>query len=407
MKKILILAITCITTCITTFVFIRSILHIHPIHTSAHRESIPFNVTKTVASPNITLQISGRCAYPISHVGVDTRTSVLQDYDIHAKPTGGNRAPPTMNWARVILIREVLTICKNAKWIVYSDTDAYISHPMSLRYKLWLLPKSSCLVIQAGFWTVNSGFSAWRVNHCGLTLVEQWLSQYAKNNKRDYLGEQKGLLRIFKRNSKSVVQTRNGFLGWHMKGEGKYKTKLATIGRQFTRRTGPALFVVSLLCTACIILFHSKSPLYRLTNPYVCMTFASLYFIVNALVINAKVGGARRSFSSCSADSMSHVLPDGMVMIARNYWGDGDCYMVKGGLRFQFFRFINNRQRLQVFVFSFVSAIRWMALDYMYAALIIARLFLSARLRKMVINAVNTLNVRIVRFVKQIKSAFS
>lgn len=272
---------------------------------------------------NITLQVSGRCRSPSTYLGVDSRSYLLSHYDISAVPVK-SYAPYHRNWARIILLNSVMERCSQAKWFIYSDTDAYIPSRSRLEAKLEHIHGS--VIFQTGMWYVNSGFHAWKNDNNARQLLREWEKRYS--NSTDFFAEQRAMLLSVRAHQKYTAAYDNGFLGWHIKGSARYKTDVANAGRMGCRyeQMWIVLTVVPVVALGiCILITRLRMQLLKRASPGMQLLHDMLFsegcfFFISTLLLlvmflDVIPGSTLRNGRDMSSQNPTHILANG-----RKWW---------------------------------------------------------------------------------------
>lgn len=360
-----------------------------------------FNVTVTSSQTNITLTLLGKCRAPFTYAGTDTRISLLTHFDVIGIPAK-KYSPPVMNWAKVLLLQSLHTICANtSSWLVYSDVDAYIVSRKRTASRLAKLSKRVHFAFMNGAWFINIGFLAFRVSPEARRLMDAWGSKYIHPPKT-FIDARIFARRVVLKKRSQCVDRPNGFLGWHMKGNAKWKAALANIGRTFADGWGHLVATLTtitflLMLFACAyahrertenrrvihkstyqrVLFRWCTGIERialfLTNPLVVLFIVSVYACVHGTLPM----GIRKNGKQISIQSLSHVLFDGRVMIdKRRLCAYGEAYICSenGGLRHLLWTALLSSEDASKLAFTFTALIEWSGVLWFYTAAVAFRI---------------------------------
>ncbi|PXF39588.1 hypothetical protein BWQ96_10690 [Gracilariopsis chorda] len=282
------------------------------------------NTNEHVVDPisNITVRIAGQCRRPIVYVGVDTRRHLLHHYDLYAIPIQ-RYSPQKMNWARVAIIRFALQRCRQSSWVVYSDTDAYIHSRPVLETRLRKeVPRTMHVVYQHGMWSLNSGFHAWRMSKTSRNIAKQWNQRYKPT--KSFFAEQKALLGVCEHKHPGKTTGRpNGFLGWHLKGNARYKTDISNLGRFSCRYEYVIRNTVFIVVAVAVVAYHcctsTAKNMARGTFRFVTgfrAVFVLFLFALTLYLLTASFSRKLYNAASESRRNFTHLLPGGRVMVA-------------------------------------------------------------------------------------------
>lgn len=362
------------------------------------RQSRHFSVKVTSSQTNISLTLHGACRVPFTYAGTDTRTFLLTDFDVVGIPAS-NYSPPVMNWAKVLLLQSLHTLCMNtSSWLVYSDVDAYIVSRRRTAARLRRLPDHVHFAFMNGVWFINIGFLAFRTSTEARTLLDKWGSKYVHPPKIFFDARIYGRDMV-QENRKKCAARPNGFLGWHMKGSAKWKAPLARIGRQLANGRGHFIAAVTFAffaLTACACAYaklHNSDndssrkhdlPLvnlvaFRLWHFACAATKPSTVLFVIAtlfLVWLAMPHGRRSNGTIVSKRSMSHALFDGRVMLDHSMTcANGESYTctTRRGPTRVLWRAIVSVQPLTKALFTISAVIEWSGVGWFYAIAVAVR----------------------------------
>lgn len=358
-------------------------------------EHAAFATQITSTKLNMTLRVSGICR-SFTYCGVDSRPQLLHHFDVSATPNG-EYSKAHVNWARVLLLKETLARCRDrSSWIVYSDTDAYITSRRKLFRRLAFMPPSVHLIFMNGFWVLNSGFSAWRTSNISMIMIQEWMNFFA--GEENFYAEQKSLNRVYKNFSEFATHRPNGFLGWHMKGDAQQKLELSDIGRSFPAGLGDRLLIANVSLTVFIFALFvrsRRSKTQRLrgvsnllrkiakiaTSRFALIILITLAFLI--LYISMIIPYEELDKVTRSKINLTHGLPQGRVM-----FNHGDCPKLQEKwcltcLRMRWWCSVISYPLLARRIFFTAEVFEWSAILWTYVLLFVGRLYfeVSAHIR--------------------------
>lgn len=381
-----------ITTLISLVLVSFAVVYLNPPSTTTapHRTSLLYptpqwTVNVTAPHSNLPLLISGRCRRPFTYCGIDSRRHLLHHYDVRAIPLN-SPSPPVRNWARVHLVKTTLNHCRNiSTWVVYSDTDAYISSRRLLARRLYKLPSSIHLVFMNCMWILNSGFSAWRTSKQADVMLDAWAARF--NPRGSFFAEQRALLTVFRANAQHCTHRPNGFLGWHVKGSARHKTQVAIIARRFSAGTGDTLFICSVMITTILmvtyvwqtrlqkrrgnVLIRVMVWIIRISTGWICV---GLVLIVMVLLMMSRPYGKAREPISTSQRSFTVAVPIGPVLFDKDMWCWGEQFRCDGhGRRSRVWLTITQWESTHLVAFVMAEVVRWSGVLWLYATMVVVR----------------------------------
>lgn len=365
-----------------------------------------FSVKVTSSQTNISLTLHGACRSPFTYAGTDTRTSLLTDFDVVGIPAS-NYSPPVMNWAKVLLLQSLHTLCMNtSSWLVYSDVDAYIVSRRRTAARLQKLPKGVHFAFMNGVWFINIGFLAYRTSPEARTLLDAWGNKYVHPPKIFFDARIYGR-DVVRENRAKCADKPNGFLGWHMKGSAKWKAPLARIGRRLANGMGHFIAAVTsafFALTACACVYaklhnmkndstreHNSHLLNRVifrlwqfacaaTKPStVLFVLATLFLIWLVMPHGTKMNG-----TNVSKRNMSHALFNGRVMLDHSMTcANGESYICTtrpGPIRV-LWKAAVSVQLLTEALFTISAVTEWSGIGWLYAMAVVVRACVAAVIR--------------------------